>query len=156
MTRWFAGSDHAGLALKRPLVAMLRALGDEVTDLGTHDDTSVDYPQFGAEVGRCVAETAGALGLVVCGTGIGISIAANKVVGVRCAMVHDTYTAELSRLHNNANVIAFGARVTGVGVAEAALTVFRVTRFEGGRHQRRVDQLGALDPLRFAAVKPES
>jgi ribose 5-phosphate isomerase B len=156
MTRWFAGSDHAGLVLKRPLVAMLRSLGDEVTDLGTHDDASVDYPRFGAEVGRCVAETQDAFGLVVCGTGIGVSIAANKVAGVRCAQVHDAYTAELARLHNNANVIAFGARVVGVGVAEAALTVFRVTRFEGGRHQRRVDQLGALDPLRLAIKKPES
>lgn len=156
MTKWFAGSDHAGLALKRPLVALLRGLGDEVIDVGTHDETSVDYPQFGAEVGRCVAETPGTFGLVVCGTGVGISIAANKVVGVRCALVHDAYTAELSRQHNNANVIAFGARVTGPGVAEAALAVFRATAFEGGRHQRRVDQLGALDPFRFVAKKPES
>lgn len=156
MTRWFAGCDHAGLALKRQLVAMLRALGDDVTDVGTHDEASVDYPQFGAEVGRCVAETPGALGLVVCGSGIGISIAANKVAGVRCALVHDAYTAQLARQHNNANVVAFGARVVGSGVAETALAVFRTTAFEGGRHQRRVDQLAALDPLRLATVKPES
>jgi ribose 5-phosphate isomerase B len=154
--KWFAGSDHAGLPLKRPLVAMLRELGDEVIDVGTHDDTSVDYPQFGAEVGRCVAETPGSLGLVVCGSGIGISIAANKVAGVRCALVHDTFTAEMARLHNNANVIALGARVVGPGVAEAALAAFRRTAFEGGRHQRRVDQLGALDPIRWAAKKTES
>jgi ribose 5-phosphate isomerase B len=154
--KWFAGCDHAGFSLKRPLVAMLRGLGDEVIDVGTHDETSADYPQFGAEVGRCVAETPGALGLVVCGTGIGIGIAANKIAGVRCAVVHDTFTAELARLHNNANVIAFGARVIGAGVAEAALAAFRQTAFEGGRHQRRVDQLGALDPLRLAIKKPES
>jgi ribose 5-phosphate isomerase B len=150
---WFAGCDHAGLPLKRPLVAMLRELGDEVVDLGTHDDTSVDYPRYGAEVGRCVVEAPGARGLVVCGSGIGISIAANKVAGVRCALVHDTFTAEVARLHNDANVIAFGARVIGQGVAEAALAMFRRTAFEGGRHQRRVDQLAALDPFRWATSK---
>ena len=147
--QWFAGSDHAGLPLKRLLVAMLRELGDEVLDLGTHDDTSVDYPVFGAEVGRSVAGTPGTRGLVVCGSGIGISMAANKVAGVRCALVHDTFTAEMARLHNDANVIALGARVIGQGVAEAALAVFRRTAFEGGRHQRRVDQLGDLDLARL-------
>jgi len=153
--KWFAGSDHAGLLLKRPLVAMLRELGDDVIDVGTHDDTSVDYPQFGAEVGRSVAGTPGVFGLVVCGSGIGISIAANKIPGVRCALVHDTFTAEVARLHNNANVIALGARVIGQGVAEAALAMFRRTAFEGGRHQRRVDQLGALDPTQIdPAIDP--
>jgi ribose 5-phosphate isomerase B len=145
MTRWFVGSDHAGLPLKRPLAEVLRALGDEVEDLGTFDDASVDYPSYGAEVGRRVAATPGAFGLVVCGTGIGISIAANKVHGVRCALVHDTFTAELARQHNDANVIALGARVVGPGVAEAALVAFRRTAFAGGRHQRRIDQLVALD-----------
>jgi len=82
----------------------------------------------------------------VCGSGIGISIAANKIAGVRCALVHDTFTAEVARLHNDANVIALGARVIGPGVAEAALAAFRRTAFEGGRHQRRIDQLAALDP----------
>lgn len=145
--KWFAGSDHAGLALKRQLVARLVELGDDVVDVGTRDEVSVDYPDFGAEVGRrVVAEMPGsALGLVVCGTGIGISIAANKVVGVRCAVVHDSYTAELSRQHNDANVIALGARVVGSGVAEAAVRLFRDTAFLGGRHQRRVDLLSALD-----------
>lgn len=159
--KWYAASDHAGLPLKRPLVAMLRELGDEVIDLGTNDDTSVDYPEFGAAVGRAVVEAPGCLGLVVCGSGIGISIAANKIAGVRAALVHDTFTAEVARLHNNANVIALGARVIGQGVAEAALTVFRRTAFEGGRHQRRVDQLGQLDQLgaldtsHWATKKPE-
>ncbi len=145
--KWFAGSDHAGLALKRQLVARLVELGDDVVDVGTRDEVSVDYPDFGAEVGRrVVAEMPGsALGLVVCGTGIGISIAANKIVGVRCAVVHDSYTAELSRQHNDANVIALGARVVGSGVAEAAVRLFRDTAFLGGRHQRRVDLLSALD-----------
>ncbi len=144
--KWYAGSDHAGLALKRHLVAALRELGDEVVDVGTTDEASVDYPEYGAEVGRRVAADANSRGLVVCGTGIGISIAANKVEGVRCALVHDTFTAEMSRLHNDANVIALGQRVVGVGVAEAALVAFRRTAFEGGRHQRRVDLIDSSRP----------
>lgn len=145
--KWFAGSDHAGLPLKRLLVAQLSELGDEVVDIGTHDEASVDYPDFGAEVGRRVAAApaGSARGLVVCGSGIGISIAANKIAGVRCALVHDAYTAELARQHNDANVIALGARVIGPGVAEGAVRIFRDTAFLGGRHQRRVDLLGALD-----------
>ena len=143
--KWYAGSDHAGLALKRHLVAALRELGDEVVDVGTTDEASVDYPEYGAEVGRRVAAEPNARGLVLCGTGIGISIATNKVPGARCALVHDSFTAEMARSHNDANIIALGARVVGLGVAEHALSTFRRTAFEGGRHQRRVDQLGALD-----------
>ncbi len=143
--KWYAGSDHAGLALKLALVAKLKELGDEVIDVGTHDEASVDYPDFGAEVGRRVAAEPGALGLVTCGSGIGIGIAANKVAGVRCALVHDSYTAEVARQHNDANVIAMGGRVIGVGVAEAALVAFRATAFLGGRHARRVEKLAALD-----------
>jgi ribose 5-phosphate isomerase B len=142
--KWYAGSDHAGLALKRHLVAMLRELGDEVVDVGTNDETSVDYPQFGAEVARRVVAETGTRGLVVCGSGIGISIAANKIAGARCALVHDSFTAEMARAHNDANIIAMGSRVLGLGVAEHALTAFRNSPFEGGRHQRRVDQLGAV------------
>jgi ribose 5-phosphate isomerase B len=143
--RWYAGSDHAGLALKQHLVGVLRGLGDTVEDLGTHGGASVDYPTFGAAVGRRVAAEPDAFGLVVCGTGIGIGIAANKVLGVRCAIVHDAFTAELARAHNNANVIALGARVVGTGVAESAVATFRAASFEGGRHQRRVDQLRELE-----------
>jgi ribose 5-phosphate isomerase B len=142
--KWYAGCDHAGLTLKRQLVALLRGLGDDVDDLGTHDDGSVDYPDFGAAVGRAVAQDAGARGLIVCGTGIGIAIAANKVPGVRAALVHDVFTAEAARSHNDANVVAFGARVTGAGVAEAALRRFRDTAFSGGRHAARVAKLDAL------------
>jgi ribose 5-phosphate isomerase B len=142
--KWFAGSDHAGLALKLALVAKLRELGDEVVDVGTHDDKSVDYPDFGTEVGKRVVAEPGVLGLVTCGSGIGISIAANKIHGVRCALVHDSYTAELARQHNDANVIAMGGRVIGPGAAEAALVVFRSTAFLGDRHARRVDKLNKL------------
>lgn len=143
--RWYAGSDHAGLPLKQHLVEVLRKLGDTVEDLGTHDGASVDYPSYGAEVGRRVAGDAEARGLVVCGTGIGISIAANKVAGVRCALVHDAFTAEMARVHNDANVIALGARVVGTGVAESAVAAYRAAAFAGGRHQRRVEQLSALE-----------
>ncbi len=143
--KWYAGSDHAGLGLKRELVAGLRELGDSVEDLGTLTEDSVDYPTFGAAVGRKVAGEPGTLGLIVCGTGIGISIAANKIAGVRAAVVHDAFTAQMAREHNDANVIAFGARVVGGGVAQHALATFRSTTFAGGRHQRRVDQLGSLD-----------
>ena len=148
--KWIVGSDHAGLALKRTLVESLRAWGDEVEDVGTHDESSVDYPDFGAEVGRRVAASSDVRGLIVCGTGIGISIAANKVAGVRAAVVHDHFTAEMARKHNDANVLALGARVIGPGVAEDALRTFRDTAFEGGRHARRVAKLDELD---LAAAK---
>jgi ribose 5-phosphate isomerase B len=143
--RWYAGSDHAGVALKRHLVELLRALGDEVEDLGTHDEASVDYPDYGAAVARAVVAAPGALGLIVCGTGIGIAIAANKVPGARAAVVHDTFTAEATRAHNDANILSLGARVIGPGVAEAAVRAFRATPFEGGRHARRVEKMAALD-----------
>ena len=143
--RWFVGSDHAGLALKNAMAQALRSWGDEVEDLGAHDEASVDYPDFGAAVGRAVAASSDARGLIVCGTGIGISIAANKIGGVRAALVHDAFTAEMSRKHNDANVIALGARVVGPGVAEDALRRFRDTAFEGGRHARRVAKIDELD-----------
>ena len=141
---WVAGSDHAGLGLKLALVATLRELGDDVLDIGTHDEASVDYPEFGAEVGKRVAADPSLRGLVVCGSGIGISIAANKVHGVRCALCHDTYTATVARQHNDANVISMGARVIGSGVAEAALLAFRTTAYLAGRHARRVAMLDQL------------
>lgn len=146
--KWVAGSDHAGYRLKTALCDVLRALGDEVEDIGVDaGDVSVDYPDYGAEVARRVAAAVGAevRGLLVCGTGIGIAIAANKIVGVRAAVVTDEFTARATRSHNDANVIAFGERVTGPGVAEAALRAFRDTAFEGGRHQRRIDKIHALE-----------
>jgi ribose 5-phosphate isomerase B len=143
--KWYAGSDHAGRALKERLVAHLRSLGDEVDDLGCHDDTSVDYPDYAERVARAVAGDDGARGLLVCGTGIGMSIAANKVSGVRAAVVSDAFTAQASRAHNDANVIALGERVTGPGVAEAALAAFRDTPFEGGRHERRIGKIRDLE-----------
>ena len=166
--KWFVGADHAGLDLKRHLVDVLRRLGDEVEDLGTHTADSVDYPDYAAQVaGRVVAEgpteipsegpetgspQAGhggnARGLLVCGTGIGMAIAANKVAGVRAAVVTDAFTARATRAHNDANVMAIGSRVVGAGVAEDALRAFRDTAFEGGRHEARVAKLRGLDRAR--------
>lgn len=143
--RWFAGSDHAGLGLKRYLVERLRELGDEVVDLGTDSEESVDYPDFGAAVGRAVMGEGGSRGLLVCGTGIGISIAANKIHGVRAAVVNDVFSAQATRAHNDANIIAFGSRVIGAGHAALALRAFRDTPFEGGRHTGRVAKISALE-----------
>ena len=143
-TRWYAGSDHAGLALKNELVMVLRDRGCEVTDLGTTTDDSVDYPDFAEAVAkRVVAEDA--LGLLVCGTGNGIMMSANKVRGARAALATESFTARMARLHNNANIIAFGARVVGAGVASDALVAFLEAEFEGGRHQRRVDKMMAIE-----------
>jgi len=146
--KWYAGSDHAGVRLKSVMIEALKELGDEVVDLGTESEESTDYPQYGAAVGRAVVGELGTMGLIVCGTGIGISISANKIKGIRAAVVHDDFTAAAARAHNDANVIAMGSRVIGPGVAESALTVFRSTQFAGGRHQRRIDQMNALEKER--------
>ncbi len=143
--KWYAGSDHAGYKLKRHLMATLRAFGDEVEDLGTSVETSCDYPDFAAEVGAAVVDDMGSFGLLVCGTGNGIAMGANKVNGIRAAVVTDAFTAQAARAHNNANVIAMGARVIGAGVAEQVIAVFRKTPFEGGRHQRRIDKLTDIE-----------
>jgi len=140
-----AGSDHAGFALKQQLAELLAGAGHEVLDLGTGSEEPVDYPDFGAAVGRAVARGDAALGVCVCGTGIGIAIAANKVDGVRAAVVHDVTSARLAREHNDANVVCFGSRVVGPLVAADALDAFLAASFAGGRHQRRVDKIGILE-----------
>ena len=146
------GSDHAGFDLKEILKADLAALGHDVDDLGTDDAvTSVDYPDFGAAVGRSVATDEADLGICVCGTGNGVAMAANKVPGVRAAVVHDVTTATLAGQHNHANVVCFGARTTGTTVVIDALHAFldapreREPSEENGRHLRRIDKLAALD-----------
>ena len=136
------GSDHAGFRLKELLKERLTAWGHQVDDVGTHSTESVDYPTYGATVGQKVVALGGeARGVCVCGSGIGISIAANKVPGVRAALVNEPTAARLSRQHNDANVICFGERLIGAAVAEEALRVWLETPFEGGRHARRVAQL---------------
>jgi len=135
------GADHAGVALKALLRAALEAEGHPTLDLGTEGADSVDYPDFGAAVAEAVTGGRARLGVLVCGTGIGISIAANRHPGIRCALVHDVTGARLTRAHNDANVIAFGARMIGTDVALDALRAFLATPFEGGRHVRRVLKL---------------
>lgn len=134
--------DHGGLALKTVLKGELEAQGRVVLDLGINDDTSVDYPEYADRMAEALASGAAGCGVIICGSGIGISIAANRHPHVRAALVHDAYTARMSRQHNDANVVAFGARVIGEEVAKDCLRVFLDTPFEGGRHQRRVAMLG--------------
>jgi ribose 5-phosphate isomerase B len=135
-------SDHAGYPLKQILADELRAMGREVLDLGTDGPDSVDYPDFGRAVAAAVAGGRAESGVVVCGTGIGVSIAANRHPGVRAAVCHDVSSARLSRQHNDANVLALGARLIGVETAKDCLGTFLETPFEGGRHVRRVAKLG--------------
>jgi ribose 5-phosphate isomerase B len=140
-----AGSDHAGVHLKDLLVAHLTENGHTVTDLGTHGDGRVDYPDYGAAVATAVVDGSHDLGLAVCGSGIGIAMAANKVAGGRAATCHDVTSARLARQHNDANVICIGERLTGVEVAKDMLNTFVSTDFEGGRHAGRVQKLADLD-----------
>jgi ribose 5-phosphate isomerase B len=135
------GSDHAGVALKATLREALDAAGHPTLDLGTLGPESVDYPDFADAVARAVLAGQARFGVLVCGTGIGISIAANRHAGIRCALVHDTTTARLCREHNDANVLALGARIVGAEVALDALRAFLATPFGGGRHERRVRKL---------------
>jgi ribose 5-phosphate isomerase B len=137
-------ADHAGFALKDELAAWLREAGHEVADLGTNSADSVDYPEFGARLASEVAGGRAERGIAVCGSGIGISIAINREPRCRCARVDDPLSARLAREHNDANVLALGARLIGHDMARACVSAFLGTDFAGGRHQRRVDQLSQL------------
>ena len=139
-------SDHGGFALKQEIAAHLRETGVAFEDLGTHSEESCDYPIYAEKLGRAVADGTYELGILVCGTGIGMSMAANKVRGVRCALCSDCFSAEMTRVHNNANVLALGGRVLGVELALRIGDTFLASGFEtGGRHQRRVDQMMELE-----------
>ena len=137
--------DHGAIALKNHLKAYLEGKGYEVKDFGTHTTDSCDYPDFAAPAAQAVASGECEKGIVLCTTGIGVSMVANKVKGVRCALCHETHSAEMTRRHNDANVLAMGAGVTGVNLAERIVDVFLTTEFEGGRHQRRVDKVMAIE-----------
>ena len=134
-------SDHAGFDLKEILKRELQEAGHDVLDLGTNSTASVDYPDFGKAVGEAIASGRAERGVIVCGSGIGISIAANRNPMVRAALVHDATSARMSREHNDANVVAFGQRVIGIETAREALKVFLNTKWEGGRHAGRVAKL---------------
>ena len=138
-------SDHGGYALKQELMAHLKEKGVEFEDIGTYSEASCNYPEYAERAARGVAEGKYEKGILVCGTGIGISLAANKVPGIRCAHCHDTYCAEFTRLHNDANMLAMGEKVIGPGYALKIVEKFLTTKFEGGRHQRRVDKITAIE-----------
>ena len=134
-------SDHAALALKSALVDYLRAAGHDVIDLGPHDETSVDYPDYGYKLATAIADGSAERGIALCGSGIGISIAVNRHPAARAALVSEPLSARLAREHNDANVIAMGARLIGIEMAKACIDAFISTDFGGDRHQRRVDKL---------------
>ena len=137
--------DHGGLNLKKEIIKYLKENGYEYVDFGTDSTDSCDYPDFALPAAEAVAKGECDKGIVVCSTGIGVSIVANKVHGVRCAHCHDSYCAEFTRRHNDANVLALGEKVVGVGYALKIVETFLTTAFEGGRHQRRVDKISEIE-----------
>ena len=140
------GCDHGGYELKEFIITVLNKLGYEHEDFGCYSTVSCDYPDFGEAAARAVASGEYDRGIVICTTGIGISIAANKVQGIRCAHCADSLEAEMTRRHNDANMLAIGAGFTGKNLAERMVEVFLSTDFEGGRHERRVNKLNAIQP----------
>lgn len=139
------GNDHSAVELKNIIREHLEQKGYEVLNLGTDSSESCDYPVYGEKVGQAVASGEADLGIAICGTGVGISLAANKVKGIRACVCSEPYTAKLSRMHNNTNVLAFGARVVGSELARMIVDQWLEAEFEGGRHQRRVDMLMAIE-----------
>ena len=139
------GADHAGVSAKEEIKNVIRALGHQVVDLGTTSEVSVDYPDYAEKVARAVVAGEADRGVLICGTGIGMSIAANKVAGIRAALVTDEKTAELSRAHNDANIFCAGARTLPVLKIAEALKVWLATPWEGGRHQRRIEKIGRME-----------
>lgn len=135
------GNDHTAIEMKEAIKEHLEGRGFEVLDLGTNSTDSCDYPTYGEKVGRAVVDGQADLGIAICGTGVGITLAANKVKGVRACVCSEPYTAKLSRMHNDSNVLGFGARVVGVEMAKMITDAWLDAEFEGGRHQRRVDML---------------
>ena len=139
------GCDHGGFALMQEIKAHLEELGLEYRDFGTYSADSCDYPVYAEAAARAVASGECDRGILICGTGIGISIAANKIKGIRAALCSDCFSAEMTRRHNNANMLAMGARVLGGGLALKIVDTFLTTGFDGGRHQRRIDLITAIE-----------
>lgn len=139
------GNDHSAVEMKQEITAYLKELGHEVVNYGTDLNESCDYPEYGEKVGRAVVSGEVEKGILICGTGFGISLAANKVKGVRAVVCSEPYTAKLSRMHNDANILAFGARVVGIEMAKMIVNEWLNAEFEGGRHQRRIDMVMAIE-----------
>lgn len=139
--KFYIATDHAGYALKEFVKEYVKSLGHEIIDLGPNSANRVDYPDFAKKCANAVVADQGSFGILICGTGIGISITANKVKGIRAGLCHDAYTAMATRAHNNANILCFGERVVGRGVVESMIDAFCNTEFEGGRHTARVEKI---------------
>lgn len=139
------GSDHAGFRLKEEVASMLGEMGHEAVDLGTFSEESVDYPDFAVKVSEAILSGRAALGVLVCGTGIGMAMSANKVPGIRAAAVSDTFSARLTREHNDANILCLGARVVGSGLARDIVQAFLGASFQGGRHTGRVRKMADIE-----------
>ena len=139
--KFYIATDHAGYALKAYIKEYVISLGHNIIDLGPDSADRVDYPDYAQKCAHAVLNDEGSFGILICGTGIGISIAANKVPGIRAALCHDHYTAKLTRQHNDANILCFGERVVGKGVIEEMIEAFATTEFEGGRHAGRVAKI---------------
>ena len=139
------GSDHRGVDVKRQIIDLLRQLNHEVTDVGTQSEESVDYPDIAAEVGRRVSQSESDRGILICGTGIGMAIVANKFPGVRAAPCHDDLTAEMSRRHNDLNILCLSADLLGVKLIDHMVEIWLSTEFDGGRHARRIEKIADLD-----------
>ncbi|MGL5295362.1 MAG: ribose 5-phosphate isomerase B [Culicoidibacterales bacterium] len=138
-------ADHGGVEMKAELIALIESLGHEVTDFGTNTTQAVDYPDYAKIVSMQVAQGEYERGILICGTGIGMSIAANKIAGIRCALVGDVFSAKATRLHNDTNVLALGARVTGIELAKMITEVWLQTSFEGERHLKRLAKITELE-----------
>ena len=139
------GNDHSALEMKKEIIAFLEEKGHQVDDYGTASEESCDYPIYGEIVARAVASGEVEQGILICGTGLGISLAANKVKGIRAAVCSEPFTAKMARAHNNCNILAFGARVVGAELAKMIVDTWLDTEFEGGRHQRRVDLIMEIE-----------
>lgn len=143
------GCDHGGFELKEEIKKYIEGKGVTVVDFGCHSNESVNYPEYGLKVSESVTSNETDLGILICGTGLGMSYVANKVKGIRCACVSDVFSAEMSRLHNNANVLAIGARVVGLGLAIKIVDTYLGAEFEGGRHQNRIDMISDVENKYF-------
>jgi ribose 5-phosphate isomerase B len=142
--KFYIGTDHAGIELKDWTVELLRAKGHEVEDFGPYTKDRVDYPDYAHKVATAVLEDKDAQGILICGSGIGMSMAANRHAGIRAALCHDAYTAMVAREHNDANILCFGERIVGKGVAESIIDAWLANGFEGGRHVQRVEKIEAI------------
>ncbi len=143
--KFYVGTDHAGIDLKNFTVELLKAKGHEVIDLGPFSKDRVDYPDYAVKVSQSVLKDEGSQGILICGSGIGMSMAANRFKGIRAALCHDAYTAQVARGHNDANILCFGERIVGQGVAESIIDAWIASSFEGGRHCGRVDKIEAIE-----------